>query len=194
MKIPIATKNLNILKTIPLKNNCLFQNCHLSLPPPPQQQQQQQQPHPHSNHSLPHQHHLLPPSEDDSLNLPDEIYCHLMKQTTNNPNPRSAQRCWRLFTIIAAYFTCSEILKPFLFKYLESNAYDKRRAFHGTALVTLQNLRKTFKYGGRRNVPSVEEITAISAGRNAKRQIFRLPGGSQKIVNVKIASVVEVRI
>jgi myosin-15 len=136
----------------------------------------------------------LPPTEDDSLNLPDEIYCHLMKQTTNNPNPRSAQRCWRLFTIIAAYFTCSEILKPFLFKYLESNAYDKRRAFHGTALVTLQNLRKTFKYGGRRNVPSVEEITAISAGRNAKRQIFRLPGGSQKIVNVKIASVVEVRI
>ena len=43
--------------------------------------------------------------------------------------------------------------------------------------VCLHNLRKTFKYGGRKNVPSIEEITAISAGRNSKRQIYRLPGG-----------------
>ena len=39
--------------------------------------------------------------------------------------------------------------------------------------VCLHNLRKTFKYGGRKNVPSIEEITAISAGRNSKRQIYR---------------------
>jgi len=114
-----------------------------------------------------------------------------MKQTTNNLT-RSCQRGWRLFTILAAYFPCSELLRPYLFKYLETNAYDKRRAFHGTALVTLQNLRKTFKYGGRRNVPSVEEITAITAGRNAKRQIFRLPGGAQRVVNIKGSTVVEV--
>jgi hypothetical protein len=36
---------------------------------------------------------------------------------------------------VAAYFTCSVLLKPYLFKYLESSAYDKRRAYHGTALV-----------------------------------------------------------
>lgn len=29
-------------------------------------------------------------------------------------------------------------------------------------MVCLQNLRKTFKYGGRKNVPSIEEISAIS--------------------------------
>ena len=46
----------------------------------------------------------------------------------------------------------------------------------GTALVCLHNLRKTFKYGGRKMAPSIEEITAISAGRNSKRQIYRLPG------------------
>ena len=122
--------------------------------------------------------------------LRDELYCQMMKQTTNNN--KTAQRGWRLFTILSAYFTCSEELKPYLFKYLESAAYDKRRAYHGTALVTLQNLRKTFKYGGRRNVPSVEEITAITAGRNAKRQIFRLPGGTQRVLNVKGSTVVKV--
>ena len=65
--------------------------------------------------------------------LRDEVYCQVMKQTTNNKSsvPESCQRGWRLFSVIAAYFTCSEILKPYLLKYLETNAYDKRRAFHG---------------------------------------------------------------
>ncbi|CAB4053995.1 unnamed protein product [Lepeophtheirus salmonis] len=97
----------------------------------------------------------------------DEVYCQIMKQTTNNKSisKDSCQKGWRLFTIVAAYFSCTEVLKPYLFKYLESAAYDKRRAYHGTALVCLHNLRKTFRYGGRKNVPSIEEITAIVAGR-----------------------------
>ena len=103
----------------------------------------------------------------------------------------SCQKGWRLFSIIAAYFNCSEVLKPYLFKYLETSAYDKRRAYHGTALVCLHNLRKTFKYGGRKNVPSIEEITAISAGRNSKRQIYRLPGGTERIINTKSTTVVD---
>ncbi|KYN10968.1 Myosin-XV [Trachymyrmex cornetzi] len=125
--------------------------------------------------------------------LRDEVYCQLMKQTTNNksPNPESCQRGWRIFSIIAAYFTCSEGLRPYLTKYLETAAYDKRRAYHGTAMVCLQNLRKTVKYGGRKNVPSVEEIMAISAGRNAKRQIYRLPGGTERVINTKCTTVVQ---
>ncbi|CAB4070030.1 unnamed protein product [Lepeophtheirus salmonis] len=122
----------------------------------------------------------------------DEVYCQIMKQTTNNKSMSkdSCQKGWRLFTIIAAYFSCSEILRPYLFKYLESAAYDKRRAYHGTALVCLQNLRKTFKYGGRKNIPSIEEITAIVAGRSSKRQIYRLPGGTERIINTKSTTVV----
>lgn len=173
--------------------------------------------------------------------LRDELYCQVMKQTTSNKSsiPDSCQRGWRLFSIIAAYFTCSDILRPYLFKYLETNAYDKRRAFHGeflyamrynksncdivvcrimselleifllllftigvclidvcyflgTAMVSLQNLRKTFKYGGRKNVPSVDEITALTAGRNSKREIYRLPGGTERVINTRSTSVVQV--
>lgn len=125
--------------------------------------------------------------------LRDEVYCQIMRQTTNNKSltQDSCQKGWRLFTIIAAYFTCSDTLKPYLFKYLESSAYDRRRAYHGTALVCLHNLRKTFKYGGRKNVPSLEEITAISAGRNSKRQIYRLPGGTERVINTKSTTVVD---
>ncbi|CAG0888186.1 unnamed protein product, partial [Cyprideis torosa] len=126
--------------------------------------------------------------------LRDEVYCQIMKQTTNNKSavPESCQRGWRLFSILAAYFSCSETLKPTLFKHLESAAFDKRRAYHGTALVCLQNLRKTFKYGGRKNVPSIEEITAITAGRNSKRQIYRLPGGTERVINTKSTTVVQI--
>lgn len=122
--------------------------------------------------------------------LRDEVYSQLMKQTTSNKT-ESCQRGWRLLSIVAAYFTCSDTLRPFLLKYLETAAYDKRRAFHGTASVCLQNLRKTLRYGGRKNVPSVEEVTAVSAGRNSKRQLYRLPGGSETVINTKSTTVVE---
>jgi len=42
-------------------------------------------------------------------------------------------------------------------------------------------------------VPSVEEITAITAGRNAKRVFFRLPGGMEIVLNVKVATIVKVK-
>ncbi|KAG8264185.1 Belongs to the TRAFAC class myosin-kinesin ATPase super [Homalodisca vitripennis] len=122
--------------------------------------------------------------------LRDEVYSQLMKQTTSNKS-ESCQRGWRLLSIVAAYFTCSDTLRPFLLKYLETAAYDKRRAFHGTANVCLSNLRKTLRYGGRKNVPSVEEVTAVSAGRNSKRQLYRLPGGSETVINTKSTTVVQ---
>ncbi|KAG5895942.1 hypothetical protein JTB14_016344 [Gonioctena quinquepunctata] len=124
--------------------------------------------------------------------LRDEVYCQLMKQTTNNKSehPESCQRAWRLLSIVAAYFACSDNLIPFLMEYLTSAANDKRRICHGTAAVCLSNLRKTQRCGGRKNVPSVEEVTAVSAGRSARRQIYRLPGGAERVVNTRCSTVV----
>lgn len=58
------------------------------------------------------------------------------------------------------------------------------------ASLCLYNLRKTFRFGGRKNVPSIEEIAAISAGRNSKRQMYRLPGGTERIINTSSTTVV----
>lgn len=65
--------------------------------------------------------------------LIDEVYCQLMKQTTNNKSNRqdSCQKGWRLMTILCAYFKATNRLKPYLFKYLENNAYDAQRPFNG---------------------------------------------------------------
>lgn len=111
-----------------------------------------------------------------------------MKQTTANRSSfaDSSQRAWRLLSILAAYFGCSEALKPYLIEHLQSAASDRR----GTASVCLTNLRKTARCGGRKNVPSVEEVTAVSAGRSARRQIYRLPGGAERVVNTRCSTVV----
>ncbi|EFA08775.2 hypothetical protein TcasGA2_TC006465 [Tribolium castaneum] len=124
--------------------------------------------------------------------LRDEVYCQLMKQTTSNKSesPESCQRAWRLLSIVAAYFACSDNLLPFLTEHLSSAASDRRRVCHGTAAVCLANLRKTQRCGGRKNVPSVEEVTAVSAGRSARRQIYRLPGGAERVVNTRCSTVV----
>ena len=47
------------------------------------------------------------------------------------------------------------------------------------------------QFGGRKNTPSIEEITAITAGRNSKRQIYRLPGGTERVINTKSTTVVD---
>lgn len=94
----------------------------------------------------------------------DEVYCQLAKQTTSNRSmkPKSAIMGWRLFSIVGAYCDCSEVLRPYLFKYLETTASDPSRTHSGAAAICLQNLRKTFKYGGRKNVPLAEELSALA--------------------------------
>nr|XP_032522171.1 unconventional myosin-XV-like [Danaus plexippus plexippus] len=96
--------------------------------------------------------------------LRDEVYCQLMKQTTSNRShaPDSCQRAWRLMSILSSYFTCSETLRPFLVEYLSAAAADRRRPCQGTAAVCLANFRKTMRCGGRKNVPSVEEVQPLT--------------------------------
>ena len=62
----------------------------------------------------------------------DEVYCQLMKQTTNNKSTKvdSCLKGWRLMAILCAYYKSSDLLKPYLFKYLENNATDSKRPFY----------------------------------------------------------------
>ncbi|XP_076459661.1 unconventional myosin-XV-like isoform X2 [Babylonia areolata] len=110
--------------------------------------------------------------------LRDEVFCQLCKQTTNNRSMRGKSKIkgWRLFALVAAYCDCSDTLRPYLFKYLETTASDINRTYNHAAALCLQNLRKTFKYGGRKNVPLREEVQALADGRNCKRFPFFYSG------------------
>ncbi|KAK6048357.1 myTH4 domain protein, partial [Cooperia oncophora] len=125
--------------------------------------------------------------------LRDEVYCQIIRQTTNNKSskPDSSIRGWRLFSILTAYFESSLALRPYLINYLAENADDHRRAYHGTAQLCLQNLNQTMRYGGRKYLLSGMEVEEITNGKILKRQVYTLPGGNKKVVNTKSITVVE---
>ncbi|KAG8195161.1 hypothetical protein JTE90_023338 [Oedothorax gibbosus] len=125
--------------------------------------------------------------------LRDELFCQLMKQTTNNKslNHDSSIRGWRLLAFIAAFFKCSDSLMPYLMKYLDKAAQDDRRIEKATAEICKDNLKQTEKYGGRRNVPTESEINALMEGKLSREQIYFLPGGVQITMPTSASSVVE---
>ncbi|XP_040214368.1 unconventional myosin-XV [Rana temporaria] len=123
--------------------------------------------------------------------LKDESYCQIIKQITDNSSTKtdSCQRGWRLLYILSAYHRCSEVLKPYLFKYLQDTCRSPGLHFQGIAKACEQNLRKTLLYGGRCEFPSTMELKAMVAGRSSKRQLFLLPGGIERHLKIKTCSV-----
>ncbi|TRY64413.1 hypothetical protein DNTS_017109, partial [Danionella cerebrum] len=123
--------------------------------------------------------------------MKDEAYCQVLKQITANTSskPDSCQKGWRLLYILTAFYRCSEVLKPFLLKFLRDVCKSPDVHFHGIAKACEQNLRKTFQFGGRSVYPSSMELKAIMAGRSSKRQLFLFPGGIERHLKIKTCSV-----
>uniref|UniRef100_A0A0N5AY33 MyTH4 domain-containing protein n=1 Tax=Syphacia muris TaxID=451379 RepID=A0A0N5AY33_9BILA len=123
----------------------------------------------------------------------DEVFCQIVKQVTNNRSPKthSASRGWRLFSILCAYFECSLVFKPYLFKYLNDMASNPSRAFYGTASTCLQNLTKTFKYGGRKELLNGAEVAAITVGKTLRHIVYYFPGGHKQLISTSTVTVAE---
>ncbi|XP_056890902.1 unconventional myosin-XV [Takifugu flavidus] len=121
----------------------------------------------------------------------DEAYCQLLKQLTANTSskPDSCQRGWRLLYIMTAFHQCSEVLKPFLLKYLGQASVSAGPQYQGIAKACEQNLKKTFQHGGRIVPPNSMELKAMMAGRSSKRQLVLFPGGIERHVKIKTCSV-----
>ncbi|XP_078518827.1 unconventional myosin-XV [Lissotriton helveticus] len=123
--------------------------------------------------------------------MKDEGYCQIIKQITDNTSSKtdSSQRGWRLLYILSAYYKCSEVLKPYLFRYFQDICRSPGLHFQGIAKACEQNLRKTLMFGGRCEFPSSMELKAMVAGRSSKRQLFLLPGGIERHLKIKTCSV-----
>uniref|UniRef100_A0A8C4K4F6 MyTH4 domain-containing protein n=1 Tax=Dromaius novaehollandiae TaxID=8790 RepID=A0A8C4K4F6_DRONO len=123
--------------------------------------------------------------------LRDEVYCQIVKQITDNTSSKtdSCQKGWRLLYILAAYYKCSEVLRPFLLAFLQDAGGRPALPFQGMSKACEQNLRKTLQFGGRSLFPSSMELKAMVAGRSAKRQLFLLPGGIERHLKIKTCSV-----
>ncbi|XP_073090813.1 unconventional myosin-XV [Manis javanica] len=121
----------------------------------------------------------------------DECYCQVVKQITDNASTKqnSCQRGWRLLYIIAAYHSCSQVLQPYLVRFLRDVSQTPGLPFQGIAKACEQNLQKTLRFGGRLELPSSMELRAMLVGRNSKRQLFLLPGGLECHLKIKTCTV-----
>ncbi|XP_038136248.1 unconventional myosin-XV [Cyprinodon tularosa] len=133
---------------------------------------------------------ILTLSSDHGL-IRDEAYCQVMKQVTNNTSSKqdSCQRGWRLLYILTAFHRCSDVMKPFLLRFLQDACDSPGMPYQGIAKACQENLKRTFQYGGRVQYPNNMEIKAILAGRSSKRQLFLLPGGIERHLKIKTCSV-----
>ena len=71
-----------------------------------------------------HAHKLLDNTLKEPEELRDEVFCQLIKQTSNNPKPGSVRKGWHMISICAGCFPPSKEFEPYLMSYCEKNSKD----------------------------------------------------------------------
>eukprot|EP00127_Corallochytrium_limacisporum_P001319 Clim_evm9s51 gene=Clim_evmTU9s51 len=125
--------------------------------------------------------------------LPDEVYCQLMKQLTNNRSsaPSAPAKGWSMLAMMTMYLVPTVALEPYLVAFLRRYSEEDIGEFYQTARAAERNLLAILRLGGRRILVNLPEFTANMRGKFAKVVKVHNNVGESAVVDVNGVSTVE---
>jgi len=115
----------------------------------------------------------------ERIELRDEIFCQLIRQTTNNPKPESQLTGWKLLSVCCTCFPPGKLLYKYLLTYLKLNSLDS--VVGPTAQYCMNAIKKVKLTGNRRLAPSSLEIEAIRSLSELICRFYFLDGKAKAI-------------
>ncbi|KAL4428851.1 hypothetical protein ABPG77_005289 [Micractinium sp. CCAP 211/92] len=100
------------------------------------------------------------------VELRDELYMQLVKQTRGNPNPGARTKAWQLFYLTAATMPPTKDFMGLVSEYVHTCAHDAEEEpeIRELAGKTWRAMKRTAKAGQRRTLPDMQEIDALFKG------------------------------
>ncbi|PON82768.1 Kinesin-like protein [Trema orientale] len=110
------------------------------------------------------------------IELRDELFVQISKQTRNNPERQYLVKAWELMYLCASSMPPSKDIGAYLSEYVHNVAHgvNTDSEVRVLALNTLNALKRSVKSGPRQTIPGREEIEALLTGRKLTTIVFFL--------------------
>ncbi|KAL0643368.1 hypothetical protein Bca4012_041658 [Brassica carinata] len=111
------------------------------------------------------------------VELRDELFAQISKQTRHNPDRQYLIRAWELMYLCASSMPPSKDIGGYLSEYIHNVSHDVTTAepeAQVLSLNTLKALKRSIKAGPRHTTPGREEIEALLTGRKLTTIVFFL--------------------
>ncbi|XP_024529488.1 kinesin-like protein KIN-14I [Selaginella moellendorffii] len=110
------------------------------------------------------------------VELRDEVFAQISKQTRNNPDRPLLLKAWELLYLCASAMPPGKDFAAYLSEYVHdvASSQNSDAEIQALALKTWNALKRTAKAGPRRTIPAQEEVEALLGGRKLKTIAFFL--------------------